>query len=125
MATSTGRYRILFDMGLNSERDQIRANQLIDEIAAAFATVARGDGMTLHQTEAIDDYATEEEQLAARNKDKEQKWQDVPGQAIEACTTAFCYLDEKGFHYYLPAYMTWILQNLRLKGGEESSTLLP
>jgi hypothetical protein len=88
-----------------------RRDALIDEITAAFDGVSREDGTTLHQADAIDDRKSPEEELAARQLDQEQRWQDVPDKDIEACCQALTFMDEKGFRYYLPAFMIYGLKN--------------
>jgi hypothetical protein len=80
-------------------------NQLIAEITAAFDGVAREDGTTLHEAIAIDNWRSHEEQMTARRLDTEQRWQDVPGEAILACESVLPFLNPKGFRYYLPAFM--------------------
>jgi hypothetical protein len=82
-----------------------RRAALIAEITAAFDGVARQDGTTLHEAIAIDDYKSSEEQRAARECDTERRWQDVPDNDIVACESALSFLCEKGFRYYIPAFM--------------------
>ena len=94
-----------------------RIAELIAEITAAFDGVSREDGITLHEAIAIDDWKTPEEQLAARRLDTEQRWQDVPDDAIVACESALSFLDAKGFRYYLPAFMACGLRNCDTDAG--------
>ena len=91
--------------------NESRIDELIAEITSAFDGVVREDGITLHQAIAIDDWRTPEEQLAARQLDTEQRWQDVPDDVIVACESALSFLDAKGFRYYLPAFMVCGLRN--------------
>jgi len=79
--------------------------ELIAEIVRAFDGVTLGYGITLHEAIAIDDYKTQEEQMAARRVDRERQWQDVSAATLVECQTALSFLDEKGFRYYLPAFM--------------------
>src|SRR5438876_2661803 len=95
---------------------------LIAEITVAFDSVARGDGTTLHEAIAIDDWKTAEEQLAARRLDTEQRWQDVPDDAIVACESALSFLDPKAFRYYLPAFMVCGLRNWENDAGRVVDT---
>ncbi|HYE75539.1 MAG TPA: DUF6714 family protein [Blastocatellia bacterium] len=88
-----------------------RHDELIAEIIAVFDGVSREDGITLHEAAAIDDRLSDEEQLAARRLDTEQRWQDVPDDDILACPSALSFLDVKGFRYYLPAFMIYDLKN--------------
>jgi hypothetical protein len=87
------------------------AEDVILEIERAFDGVARDDGITLHEAVALDDYASDDERTQARLRDTESRWQDVPEEDIEEQYTIFSFLDDKGFRYYLPAYMTWMLRN--------------
>jgi hypothetical protein len=87
-----------------------RRDALIDEITAAFDGVSREDGTTMHQAVAIDDDKSPEEELAARRLDQERRWQDVPDDDINACCQAMTFMDEKGFRYYLPAFMIYGLK---------------
>jgi hypothetical protein len=103
-------------MSNQTNRDHHR-QELIAEIVAAFDGVEREDGITIHEALAIDDYKSAEEQLAARGLDTEQRWQDVPAEAIVACDSALSFLDPKGFRYYLPAFMVCGLTNLDNDAG--------
>jgi hypothetical protein len=89
----------------------ITAEDVILEIERAFDGVAREDGITLHEAVALDDYASDAGRTQARLRDTESRWQDVPTEDIEREYTIFSFLDDKGFKYYLPAYMTWMLRN--------------
>ena len=102
--------------------DEPRIGELIVEITAAFDGVSREDGITLHQAIAIDDWKTPEEQLAARRLDTEQRWQEVPHDAIVACESALSFLDAKGFRYYLPAFMACGLRNWDTDAGRVVDT---
>ena len=85
--------------------------QVIDEIRRAFADVSREDGVTLHEAEVIDDYGSTEERAAARRLDTDLRWQDVPDRLIQEYSDTLCFVDVKGFRYYLPAYMIWAMRN--------------
>ena len=84
---------------------------VIAEIAVAFAGVARGDGVTLHEADVIDYYGTEEQRRAARALDTEASWPEVPDADIERYYTILSFLDLTGYRYYIPAYMTWALRH--------------
>jgi hypothetical protein len=88
-----------------------RRSALVAEITAAFDGVSREDGTTLHEAVALDDWKSTEEQQAARRLDVEQRWQDVPDEDIFACCSALSFLNEKGFRYYLPAFMVYGLRH--------------
>ena len=81
--------------------------RIIDQIRLAFAHVSREDGVTLHEAKVIDDYGSADERIAARVLDLDSHWQDVPDHLIEEHQETLCFVDPKGFRYYLPAYMVW------------------
>lgn len=84
-----------------------------EQIEQAFDSVTRGSGVTLHEAERIDDYASLAERAAARKLDRESHWREVPGVDIALHGTILSSLDDAGFRYYLPAYMIWTLRNYR------------
>lgn len=79
--------------------------KLILEIEQAFADVSLDDGVTLHQMQVLDDYGGEAEQLAARRKDPETRWQQISGEKLSRFFDSMVFLDAKGFRFYLPAFM--------------------
>ncbi|MGD1948565.1 MAG: DUF6714 family protein [Leptolyngbyaceae cyanobacterium] len=89
-----------------------RKQALIEEITVAFDSVARKDGVTLHEAMVIDDYGSLAERAEARAQDTEDQWQNVPENDIRFSDAVLSFLDTKGFHYYLPAYMVWYLRNI-------------
>jgi len=91
-----------------------RREALIAEINEAFDGVSRGYGITLHEAIAIDDYASQEERMAARRRDREARWQDVTDQDILECPSALSFLDPEGFRYYVPTFMILGLKRLQL-----------
>jgi hypothetical protein len=95
---------------MNDESKQI-AESIIGEIRRAFSDVSRAEGVTLHEALVIDNYGSDSERSAARELDTDRRWEDVPDQLIEENDSALCFLDTKGFRYYLPAYMVWSLRN--------------
>jgi hypothetical protein len=91
--------------------DVLEADVLLKLIEDAFDGVTRGDAITLHQATVIDDYGSEDEFLAAAKFDTEVRWQDVPDSAIVENPAPFHFLDNAGFRYYLPAFMSWAIRN--------------
>ncbi len=94
-----------------SEDVKREAERIIAEIHRAFSDVSREDGVTLHEALVIDEYGSDDERLAARERDTDRRWQDVPEHMIEKHDSVLCFMDPKGFRYYLPAYMVWSLRN--------------
>ncbi len=82
---------------------------LIAEIIAAFDGVAREDGVSLREGIVMDDYGTDEQRAAARLLDTDTRWQDVSNADLSNHYLSLHYLDDKGFRYYLPAYLIWDL----------------
>jgi hypothetical protein len=89
------------------------AEKIEAEISRSFAGVTRDGGTTLHEAEVIDAYGSEAERAAARELDKDRRWQDVPDHLIETHSDTLCFVDPKGFRYYLPAYMVWALRHFQ------------
>ena len=87
-----------------------RKARLLDQIHEAFGSVQLGDGVTLHEATAIDDYATPAQRQAARQLDTARRWQDVPDEHIAKHCSVFSFLDVKGHVFYTPAYMCWLLR---------------
>lgn len=59
----------------------------------------------------IDDRGSRQERNEARKLDMDRFWWDVPAVDIERHDWILSFLDPIGFHYYLPAYMTWTLKH--------------
>jgi len=92
------------------KEDVLDAHTITKMIEEAFDGVGRGEGITLHEALAIDDWKSEEERKQARKLDSEQRWQDVPGIYFKDNPSYLSFLDAEGFRYYLPAHMTWALK---------------
>jgi len=90
----------------------IESQRLIDELKATFASVSRGTGVTLHEAEVIDDYGSDAEREAARKLDTDNSWTELSHELIAAHPSVLSFLDVQGLRYYLPAYLTFALQDL-------------
>lgn len=88
----------------------IPKEKLIEQIRKAFSGVTLGDGISLHEATAIDGYASEAVRKAARLKDANTHWSEVPDEHIAANYSVFSFFDIKGHIYYAPAYMLWLLR---------------
>lgn len=86
------------------------AEAIVAEIRTAFCDVQRGE-TTLHETDVIDDWGTEEQCAAARKHDTESHWNQVPDEDIDAYPNTLCFLDPVSWRYYIPAFMIWTLRN--------------
>jgi hypothetical protein len=78
---------------------------LITLIQHAFADVERGNGITLHQAIALDDYCSEEAVAAARSQDTDTHWSEISRATLKNFESALSFLDELGSRYYLPVFM--------------------
>jgi hypothetical protein len=87
-----------------------RKEQLLEQIQYAFSEVERGDGISLHEASAMDDYASEAERQLARLKDADAHWTEVPDEHISQNHAVFSFLDIKGHRYYAPAFMSWLIR---------------
>ena len=91
---------------------------LLDEIKRVFANVERGRGVTLHETSVIDANGSDEERERARRKDTDSHWWDVRDEWIEK-NVGLTFLDDAGFRYYLPAYMSYFIRTGKEPWGLE------
>lgn len=98
--------------------------RLDDEIRVAFADVSRADGISLHEADVLDDYGSEAALAAARQRDTDRHWQEVPDAVIAKLSSALSFLDDKGFHYYLPAYLSWTLRHYDSSASASIHSLL-
>ena len=85
--------------------------KIVEMIHAAFGDVLRDGGVSLYQAEALDDYAEEAEFKAAERKDPEVRWQDISSEKIGKFHMSLVFFDDKGFRFYLPAFMIYALDS--------------
>ena len=88
-----------------------QAEQLIPSLAESFRDVSLGNGITLHEANAIDLRLPVSEQRAMRRLDKESQGQNVPEEHLIKCSSALSFLDPAGFRFYLPAFLTFGLRS--------------
>ena len=93
-----------------------RAQTLIQQIENALDGVTLGDGITLHEAIALDDYAPEDECIVASMVSRDRCWQDVTDAEIELDDCILHFLDLEGLRYYLPAFMIWTINNYTNSG---------
>ena len=86
--------------------------------------VSRGNGVTLHEARAIDDYKSEPERKNARKLDKDNSWDEVPDADIEHYYDVFSFFDVEGFRYYLPAYMIWAIKHFEVSESCSSDNVI-
>lgn len=86
---------------------------VVDAIEVAFAGVSRGNGITLHEADAIDKHLSDAERVQLRNLDTDSRWQDVPAELIARFSCQLAFVDGEGYRYYIPAFMRWVVMNYR------------
>lgn len=87
--------------------------RLIRRIQEAFTEVELGGGETIHQAYLEGAYNRVETWLAAREKDPETRWTDVPDWKLESLSSTLSFFDIEGWRFHLPAFMCWSLRNWR------------
>lgn len=105
-------------VGFKTINQQCReaSQKVLKRIDAAFCDVKRGNGRTLHQALAIDGHKDSETIEAAKEKDTDERWQDIPDEIVARLDIALTYMDFEGFRYYLPAYLSFALRYCVDKG---------
>lgn len=103
-----------------TEQELRDIDRLQRRIRAAFAGVTLGGGMSLAQAHLEGAYSDEAVYLAARAKDPETDWTEVPGWKIDTGHSTLSFLDPEGWRFYIPAFLSWSLANWR-----DSDSLTP
>lgn len=93
-------------MPSESSADAAKA-RVISKIELAFEAVRLEGGVSLHEADAIDNYAGPDERAKARKDDEKTDWRRIPSVDIERMYWVYGFLDAKGFRFQLPATMTW------------------
>lgn len=96
-----------------TEKELSDAAKLIESITEAFAGTELGDGVTLHEADLEGAYCNDAVRLAARAKDTESRWQDIPDWKLERFGAALSFFDVGGWKFYIPAYMIWSVKHWR------------
>ena len=88
----------------------LQQQRLLDQIDAAFDGVELGDGVSMHETQVIDNYGTLEERLAARTPDEKLDWHvlidDPELPWLLGNASGLCFIDDEGLRFYLPACLS-------------------
>lgn len=74
-------------------------------IESAFKNIRLGEGIGLREAQAIDDYADEAEQAAARALDEKTHWLRIDRELLNCCYAAPSFFDPQGFWFHLPAFL--------------------
>ena len=88
-----------------SQLPHLEVEDLLAEIEATFGPVRLGDGTSLHQADALDDYSPPDVVAAARSLDTEQRWQDIPDEKVDQFYHALSFMDAEGFRFHVPRFM--------------------
>ena len=80
------------------------------EIRLAFSGVSREGGVSLSEAREIDNYGSEKARREARKRDTDTRWEDIPDESIPENCELWPFLDEIGFHYYIPAFISWCVR---------------
>jgi hypothetical protein len=99
----------------------LAVEELIREIEAAFEKVALGSGVSLQVANALDDYATEAELNALRQRDVERRWQDIPDEEIEQFHDTLAFMDAEGFRFHIPRFMLYALGSCQTRQSGDAS----
>lgn len=86
-------------------------NELIDQIACAFAGVRLGDGMSLNESECADSWGYDRKAADLAQFDEREDWSRIPNETIERFTAIFSFADIEGIRFHMPAYMIWTIRN--------------
>lgn len=82
-----------------------RADEIIVQIATAFAGVTLEDGIGLWESAGIDDHVGQDELRALRAKDEKNDWRRIPTDDLSYCHAAPSFLDARGLYFHLPAFL--------------------
>mgnify|MGYP001321796809 CR=1 FL=1 len=85
--------------------------ELIEMIRNAFACVRLEDGVSLNMTEYFDSSGCMPELKERASCDERDDWQAIPDETLERFLVTFSFTDLKGYRFYIPAYMIWVIRN--------------
>ena len=93
---------------------EVRQKQLLSQIDLAFVGVELGDGVSLHESQVIDNYGGAEERLAARASDEKVDWHKLIDETdltrlFNVGMGGLCFLDAAGVRFHLPACLSLIV----------------
>lgn len=100
------------------------ACQIVAMIEEAFADTKLGNGLTIHQREAVDGWQSAEEVTAARKRDPETRWQDIAREKIDHYGTSLIFLDPESIRFHLPAFMHYGLWRWQEEGSFSDADML-
>ncbi len=80
-------------------------DEVIARLDKAFTGQKLGDGIGLLEANAIDEYASVEEQAMMRQQDEHYDWKRIDVERLNECYAAPTYFDAAGFAFHLPAFL--------------------
>lgn len=92
-------------------------DELLALIRAAFDDVELEDGVSVSQAYAIDNYEDTDTQRRARATDTYTHWTEVDIPGTDSGGSALSFMDQKGFRFHIPAYMTFTLRHRHQEFG--------
>jgi hypothetical protein len=98
--------------------------RLVRQLRGAFAEVELGGGETIHQAHLEGIFGKGEEWIAAREKDPESHWYEVPDWKLKTGFSTLSFFDVEGWRFYIPAFMSWSLQNWRTTDSTTADSVL-
>lgn len=81
------------------------AAALCELVRQAFSGVRLGDGVGLIEGLALDDYAPEDVQRLAREKDEKECWDKITSEDLNAHSSSLSFFDSAGMRFHLPAFL--------------------
>lgn len=98
-------------------------DKTIHIIRDAFKLVELGDGLTIHEAD-LEGHDYDGQGEAARAKDPETNWMDIPDWKLERINVLSYAFDVVGWRFHLPAYMVWTLKNWRTSNSPTSQGVM-
>jgi hypothetical protein len=95
--------------------------ELLNLVQRAFEGIELGNGISLRETDVIDNYGGEKARKAAKLQDERRNWTAIPYEDIARYHWAYSWLDAEGFRYYLPAVMSWAIEESSKWDFDDSS----
>jgi len=92
---------------------------LKSSIHEAFKGVELGEGISWREADVIDDYGSNQQRQLARAQDEQKDWTQIPLSLIGDLRyqSVLSFLDSKGFKFYLPICMIYVLDASKTSGS--------
>lgn len=103
-----------------------RPNRLSAKLRKVFSDSKYPEHLTLRAAEKMDDWIDDPQELASLSKtlDEQMDWWSLDTSLLKSHTLALSYLDCIGVRFYLPAYLTMLLNRDGLKCARDVSHLV-